>query len=224
MYNALTMFSLFCGLGAPLTEEESKRLLAALLARARTGASHPLGPGKTLAALFSHTFPERKNAMAKTKRQIFYSFHFDNDVMRVQQIRNIGALEDNKPISANNWEEIKKKGDGAIEKWIKENMAYRSCVVVLVGEKTAARPWVKYEIRKAWIDGKGLLGIYIHNLKDPNTGTCSKGINPFDQFTFKDKKGNVCTIKCHNPKSTDAYNDIKNNIEDWVEEAIQQRD
>jgi hypothetical protein len=24
------------------------------------------------------------------KRQIFYSFHFGNDVMRVQQIRNIG--------------------------------------------------------------------------------------------------------------------------------------
>ena len=35
------------------------------------------------------------------KRQIFYSFHYDNDVFRVQQIRNIGALEDNKPVSAN---------------------------------------------------------------------------------------------------------------------------
>lgn len=38
------------------------------------------------------------------KRQIFYSFHFDNDVMRVQQIRNIGAIEDNKPISPNDWD------------------------------------------------------------------------------------------------------------------------
>ena len=32
------------------------------------------------------------------KRQIFYSFHFANDVFRVQQIRNLGALEDNKPV------------------------------------------------------------------------------------------------------------------------------
>ena len=37
------------------------------------------------------------------KRQIFYSFHYDNDVFRVQQIRNIGALEDNKPVSVNDW-------------------------------------------------------------------------------------------------------------------------
>lgn len=27
------------------------------------------------------------------KRKVFYSFHFDNDVMRVQQIRNMGLLE-----------------------------------------------------------------------------------------------------------------------------------
>lgn len=160
--------------------------------------------------------------MASTKRQVFYSFHFDNDVMRVQQVRNIGALEDNKPVSANDWEEIKKKGNTAIEKWINDNMSYRSCVVVLVGEKTASRQWVKYEIQKAWKDGKGLLGIYIHNLKDPKTGTCSKGPNPFDQFTFKmsDKE---YTIKCYDPKSSDAYNDIKNNIESWIEAAIKQR-
>ena len=156
------------------------------------------------------------------KRQVFYSFHFDNDVMRVQQIRNIGALEGNTPVSANDWEAVKKKGDAAVEKWIADNMAYRSCVIVLVGEKTAARPWVKYEIKKAWADGKGLFGIYIHNLKDPKTGTCSKGTNPFDQFTFK-KADKEITIKCHNPKSTDAYNDIKDNVADWIEEAIKQQ-
>jgi hypothetical protein len=27
------------------------------------------------------------------KRKVFYSFHFDNDVFRVQQIRNMGILE-----------------------------------------------------------------------------------------------------------------------------------
>lgn len=160
--------------------------------------------------------------MAKTKRQIFYSFHFDNDVMRVQQIRNIGALEDNKPVSANDWEEVKKKGEASIKQWINDNMNYRSCVVVLVGEETSKRPWVKYEIQKAWEDRKGLVGIYIHNLKDPNTGTCTQGTNPFDQFTFK-QNGEVYTIKCHNPKATDAYNDIKEHIEDWVEAAIAQR-
>lgn len=158
-----------------------------------------------------------------TKRQIFYSFHFKNDVMRVQQIRNIGALEDNKPVSANDWEEIKKKGDSAIKKWINDNMNYRSCVVVLIGEDTSKRPWVKYEIEKAWKDGKGLLGVYIHNLKDPKIGKGTKGANPFAQFTFKDGNGNIKTIPCKNPASSDAYNDIKNNLEDWIEEAIKNK-
>lgn len=160
--------------------------------------------------------------MATTKRQVFYSFHFDNDVMRVQQIRQMGVIEGNTPVSANEWETVRKGKDAAIEKWIDDNMAYRSCVVVLVGEKTAERPWIKYEIKKAWKDKKGLLGIYIHNLKDPNTGTCKQGNNPFDQFTFK-SGDKVCAIKCHNPKSTDAYNDIKNNIEAWIDEAIESR-
>lgn len=155
------------------------------------------------------------------KRQIFYSFYFDDDVMRVQQIRNIGALEDNKPVSANDWEGIRNKGDKAIEKWIDDNMAYRSCVVVLIGEETSKRPWVKYEIEKAWQERRGLLGVYIHNLKCPRTGKSNKGDNPFSQFTFKDKDGNVKTIPCKNPDTSDAYNDIKNNLEDWVEDAIE---
>jgi hypothetical protein len=165
--------------------------------------------------------------MANIKRQIFYSFHHDNDIMRVQQIRNIGALEDNKPVSENEWEKIKRNGDEAIKKWIDDNMAYRSCVVVLVGEKTAERSWIKYEIKKAWKENKGLLGIYIHNIKCPRNGTCNKGSNPFDQFTFQDgeNKGEKLSsvIKCYDPKSTDAYNDIRNNIENLIEEAISQR-
>lgn len=157
------------------------------------------------------------------KRQVFYSFHFDNDVMRVQQIRNIGAIEENKPVSASDWEEVKKKGKASIEKWIEDNMSYRSCVVVLVGEETADRPWVKYEITKAWEDEKGLLGIYIHNIKCPRNGKSNKGSNPFDQFTFKDGSKLSSVVNCYNPSSTDAYSDIKNNIEAWIEAAIAQR-
>lgn len=159
------------------------------------------------------------------KRQIFYSFHFDNDVMRVQQVRNIGALEENKPVSPNDWEDVKKKGDAAIEKWIDDNMLYRSCVVVLIGEETANRKWVKKEIQKAWNKGKGLVGIYIHNLKDPNTGKCKKGKNPFEGFTLKDGTENLSDyVKCYDPDSNDAYGWIANNLENKVEEAISIRE
>lgn len=157
------------------------------------------------------------------RKPVFFSFHFDNDVMRVQQVRNIGALEDNQPVSANDWEEVKRKGDASIEKWIDENMKWRSCVVVLVGTETANRKWVKYEIRKAWEDGKGLLGVHIHNLKCPRNGQCGQGVNPFYQFTFDSGKRLSDVVKCYNPSAYDTYNDIARSLESWVDEAIQIR-
>ena len=144
----------------------------------------------------------------------------------------MGVIDGDEPASPNEWEKLQKK-EGGIKKWIDDNMAYRSCVIVLIGEKTAGRPWVEYEIKKAWEDGKGLLGIYIHNLacprktKETGNGKCEQGKNPFDRFTFsnEDKKGTKLSnvVKCYNPKNGDAYNDIKDNIEDWIESAIKQR-
>lgn len=157
------------------------------------------------------------------KRQIFYSFHFDNDVFRVQQIRNIGALEENKPVSANDWEQVKRGGEASIKRWINENLNYKSCLVVLIGSETASRKWVKYEIEKAWNDGKAVLGIYIHNLNCPRNGYGSKGVNPFEQFDLKDGRKLSSVVKCYNPNSNDAYNDIRNNLEDWIEETIETR-
>jgi len=149
-----------------------------------------------------------------TKRQVFYSFHYDNDVFRVQQIRNIGAIEGNSPAAPNQWEQIKSGSDTAIKKWIDDNMAYRSCVVVLVGTDTANRKWVKYEIEKAWSEGKGVVGIHIHNLSCPRNGTCISGKNSFTQFTYKGKDLSDI-VKCYNPSPSNAYNDISNNMEKW---------
>jgi hypothetical protein len=159
-----------------------------------------------------------------TKRRVFYSFHYDNDVFRVQQIRNMGAIDGDEPVSKNEWETVKKGGDKAIKKWIDENMDGKSCVVVLIGEETYKRPWVKHEIVKAWNEKRGLVGIYIHNLKDPKTGTCSKGTNPFEQFTFDNGEKLSAYVTCYNPKSADAYNDIKENLADWIEKAIKDRE
>jgi hypothetical protein len=157
------------------------------------------------------------------KRQVFYSFHFDNDVMRVQLIRNIGEIEDNKPVAPNDWETIQRGGDRAIEKWIDDNMKYKNCVIVLVGSDTANRRWVKHEICKAWDEGRGLFGIYIHNLKDPRTGTCRKGANPFESIDLKNGRKLSDFVQCYDPNSWDAYNDIARNLESWVETAIKNK-
>lgn len=155
------------------------------------------------------------------KRKVFYSFHYDNDVFRVQQIRNMGVIEGNTPVTPNTWETLKQSGDTAVEEWIAENLKNKSCVVVLIGTDTSKRPWVLHEIKQAWNMRKPILGIYIHNLNCLKTGKCAKGSNPFEKFTIqKDNKKLSDFVKCYDPKSLDAYNDIANNIDTWIEQAI----
>lgn len=157
-------------------------------------------------------------------RRIFYSFHYLPDNWRVSQVRNIGAIEGNKPASDNDWETITKGGDRAIEKWIDEQMIGRSCVVVLIGSATANRKWINHEIVKAWNASKGVLGIYIHNLKDREGKICKKGNNPFDHINHNPSGKKLSSIvKVYDPpgaESTDVYNHIKNNLEKWIEVAI----
>lgn len=151
---------------------------------------------------------------------VFYSFHFDNDVMRVQLIRQMGVIEGDEPVSANEWEKIKGKGAPAIERWIDDNMKYKRCVVVLIGAETASRPWVKFEIQKAWQEKRGLLGIHIHNLKCARTrSTCAKGANPFGNWTVGGQPM-AELVDCYDPNARDAYNDIASNLEGWVAAAI----
>lgn len=154
-----------------------------------------------------------------TLRKIFYSFRFEDDVMRVQQIRNIGVIEDNMPVTPNKWEEISRGGRSAIESWIDRNIARAECVVVLIGENTYQSEWVDYEIRKAWNDKKGLVGIYIHNLKDPRSGISNKGINPFGQINLKNGKKLSEYVSVFNPEG-DAYNWIAKYIDQIVEKGI----
>jgi hypothetical protein len=157
------------------------------------------------------------------KIPVFYSFHFDNDVMRVQQIRNIGSVEGNPPTTPNEWETLKRTGKKAVENWIDQNMKYKRCIIVLIGSETASRPWVEHEIIKAWNDGKALLGIHIHNLRCPRNGTSRKGRNPFDLIKFNDGRAMSSVVPCYDPNSLNAYQDIANNISSWIDHAIRQK-
>jgi len=158
-------------------------------------------------------------------RRVFTSFHYKPDNWRANQIRNMGKLEGNSVASTNKWEEVTNGGNSAIEEWIDDNMSGKSCVVVFVGENTAGRKWIKHEIKKAWEENRGLFGIYVHNLKDKDGEQSNKGSNPFDDFTVDGKKLSSI-VKCYDPPyttSTNVYNHINENIEDWIEKAIEIR-
>lgn len=167
-------------------------------------------------------------------RRVFYSFHYEADNWRTGQVRNIGALEGSKPANDNDWETVKKGGDKAIKKWIDRQLDKRTCAIVLVGARTARRKWINYEIQKSWNDGRGLVGIRVHGLKDSHEKTAEKGENPFDGFRVK-KRNQVkerkerklsSLVRCVYPKgrsSQSRYRWIAENLKDLVEDAIARR-
>ena len=157
------------------------------------------------------------------KRRVFYSFHYKPDNWRAAQVRNIGVIEGNRPATDNDWEAVKKGGAMVIEKWISDQMHGKSCTVVLVGANTAGRKWINHEIIKSWNVGMGVVGIYIHGLKDAGGQVSTKGRNPFDAIDYGDSGEKLSSVvRCYNPEgsSQDRYGWIEKHLANAVEEAI----
>ena len=158
-------------------------------------------------------------------KEVFYSFHYEADGWRAAKIRHIGTVAGNPPASDNGWELVKGGGPPAIERWIRNEMDGRSCVVVLIGAGTAGRKWIDHEIDKGWRDGIGVLGIYVHNITDRDERTSSKGRNPFyDHIINGVSLGSV--VKTYDPIGRDSksvYEYISTNLASWIDEAIKTR-
>ena len=157
-------------------------------------------------------------------RRVFYSFHYKPDNWRASQVRNMGVIEGNRPCSDNDWETITKGGAEKIEKWIAEQLDGKSCAVVLIGTNTAGRKWINYEIVKAWDAKKGVVGVYVHNLRNSEQKRAPKGTNPFNKISYGDSGKKLSAIvKAYDPPystSKYVYDHIKDYLATWVEEAI----
>jgi len=78
-------------------------------------------------------------------RRSFFSFHYERDVWRAGQVRNSWVTQDRQAAGfwdAAKWEEVKKKGDEAIKKWIDDQLKGTSVTVVLIGAETSTRQYV----------------------------------------------------------------------------------
>lgn len=156
-------------------------------------------------------------------RRVFFSFHYDRDIFRVSQVRNSGVTKETYEeagfIDHASWESLQRKGDEAIKGWINSQLDDASVTVVLIGAETFDRPWVNYEIQRSYQQGKGMLGIYIHQLKDPRTGSADyKGRNPFENIyvTNSNPKQYLSEIyPTYDWLSDDGYL----NFGEWVEAA-----
>lgn len=160
-------------------------------------------------------------------RRVFYSFHYEADNWRAAQVRNIGVVEGNQPAKDNDWETVKRGGDRAIEQWILGQMKGRSCTVVLIGEETADREWIRYEIQEAWNRGLGVVGINIHGLLDQDGRESQKGENPFDNFAFANSGVPLSkVVRRVNPAgrtSRERYGWLVKHLEDIVKRAVSER-
>ncbi len=159
------------------------------------------------------------------KRQVFFSFEYDKDAWRASQVRNMGKVDSSSTFSDNDWEEVKEKSDTKIKEWIDSQMAKRSCLVVLIGATTCGRKWIDYEIEKAYELNKGIVGIYIHKLKDSDGNQTTKGSNPFYHIYIGENRERLSKyVTCFDSSyqsSQYVYDDIKENIEQLIEDAIE---
>lgn len=114
-------------------------------------------------------------------RRVFFSFHYEDDIWRANQVRNSNVVVGVKCagfFDHSEYQEAKKKSSDELKRLIQRKISGTSVTVVLIGSKTANRRYVKYEIAQSIVHKNGLLGIYIHHLKDQRGNTTARGAKP----------------------------------------------
>lgn len=141
------------------------------------------------------------------KRRVFFSFHYQNDIWRVNQVRNSwryqheGQREAEGFFDGSIWERSKRTSDDSLKTLIREGMKNTSVTCVLAGSETYARRWVRYEIARSIVKGNGLLVVRIHNMKNQAGYVAQAGPNPLDYVgTYKLDDGRILFAEKNNGK------------------------
>ncbi len=157
-------------------------------------------------------------------RRVFFSFHYERDIWRANVVRNSWVTQDREEAGfwdASLWEEAKKKGDSALKRMINDGLEGTSVTVALIGRETSSRKWVRYEVKKSYEEGKGVLGVYIHNIKDQNGNADVKGINLFGKLG-EDEDGDPIYFAQKYQTYDWVDDDGYENLGDWVEKAAEE--
>ena len=118
-------------------------------------------------------------------RKVFFSFHYEEDVWRVGQVRNAGmipGIEEAGFFDKAAWESLQRTGEAAVRNWIDRQLDGTTVTAVLIGSGTYGRRYVEYEIFTSVMRGNGLLGIYIDQCEDQFELTTARGLSPFLRF------------------------------------------
>jgi len=155
-------------------------------------------------------------------RRVFFSFYYDRDIWRANQVRNSWVAKPDRETAgfwdAAEWEKVKKEDDDAIKRWINRQMDGTSVTVVLIGAETSNRKWVQHEVRRSYERGNGMLGINIHNIKDQSGNRDTVGDNYFGELG-KNASGDPVYFFQLYPTYEWVKDNGYDNLGDWVEKA-----
>jgi len=105
--------------------------------------------------------------MDKT-HNVFISHHGKDDA-HVQglkeRLKNEGYIIRNSSVDSSKHTEIRPT-DKEIAKTLKDGISWAGTFILLIGKETHSRAWVDYEIKQAHLQGKRIVGVYLHGCKD----------------------------------------------------------
>lgn len=107
----------------------------------------------------------------------------DVDEYRVHVVQNhkfSGDIQKASHFAKTNWEASRKLDQAELKRLINAELQGTFATIVLSGERTHARRWVRYEIFKSVEQGNALLGLKIHNIPAKNKRKAASGPNPLD--------------------------------------------
>src|SRR5690606_26221017 len=83
-------------------------------------------------------------------RRTFFSFHYQEDVWRVFNVRNCLVVSNDQAadgfFDGSVFEASQKEGDEALKTFLRNGLKNTSVTCVLAGQYTAGRRWVRYEV------------------------------------------------------------------------------
>lgn len=123
---------------------------------------------------------------APVKRFVYFAFHYD-DILRANNVRLSPAFQQGSTgvsarfVDRSLWERRKRTDPDGLKRLMREGVQGSSVVCVLIGSATWQRRWVRYEIARAVVDQKGLLGVDINGLNHHRElSPHPMGYNPLD--------------------------------------------
>ena len=119
-------------------------------------------------------------------RRVFFSFEY-SDVSRAMVVRNSWVTYGREAagfIDAADFEKLERLGERNVKAWIDDQLKGTSVTAVLVGAKTCASKWVKYEIEASKSRGNGLLGIDISKISNFGQGTTTRCARIPEGYSF----------------------------------------